>query len=226
MVYNTTDKIVVIFNGTVWKKPDGTTYLSCGWPVIVNHLAGSVAPVSKTVTYGTVKDIPGETALCWITRNLGADQQAVSKDDPTEASAGWYWQFNRKQGYTHDGATLTPAWTITSIDENANCQPADDPCTIELGSGWRIPTYTEWSNVDASGGWTNWTVAWNSALKLHAGGILDNAGTLLARGQNGYYWSSTQHSNTNGWTLILSSNDCGMSFENKAFGFTLRCVRE
>ena len=61
-------------------------------------MAGTVAPVDKTVTYGTVTNIPGETSKCWITSNLGADHQATAVNDATEASAGWYWQFNRHTG--------------------------------------------------------------------------------------------------------------------------------
>ena len=118
----------------------------------INHVAsGGVAPVDKTVTYGTVTNIPGETSKCWITSNLGADHQATAVNDATEASAGWYWQFNRMQGYKHDGTTRTPNTTwITSINENLDWQAANDPCALELGNGWRIPTYTEWTNVDAS----------------------------------------------------------------------------
>ncbi len=82
---------------------------SCGASTItINHAAGAVAPVTKTVTYGTVTNIPGETSKCWITSNLGADHQASAVSDATEASAGWYWQFNRKQGYKHDGTTKRP----------------------------------------------------------------------------------------------------------------------
>ena len=82
----------------------------CGSSLIINHIAlGGVAPVNKTVTYGTTTNIPGEPTKCWITSNLGADHQAASVDDATEASAGWYWQFNREQGYKHVGSTLTPA---------------------------------------------------------------------------------------------------------------------
>ena len=138
---------------------------------MVNHVAGTVAPVSKTVTYGTVTNIPGATTKCWITSNLGADHQATAVSDATEASAGWYWQFNRKQGYKHDGTTRTPntAW-ITSINESSDWITANDPCTSELGSGWRLPTSTEWSNVDASGSWMDWFIPWISGLKLHAAG--------------------------------------------------------
>ncbi len=127
--------------------------LSCGNSFTKNHTVGTVAPVSKTVTYGTVTNIPGETSKCWITRNLGATQQANTVSDATEASAGWYWQFNRKQGYQNTGGTsVTPSWTITSISETSDWLTVYDPCNIELGSAWRIPTYTEWYNVDNTGG--------------------------------------------------------------------------
>jgi hypothetical protein len=186
-----------------------------------------VAPVTKTVTYGTVTNIPGESSKCWITQNLGADQQAIQVYDSTEASAGWYWQFNRMQGYKHDGTTLTPAWTITSIDENSDWLAANDPCTLELGNGWRLPSSTEWTNVDASGGWTNMNSPWNSALKIHAAGYVnDITSTLYNRGSFGYYWSSSQNDNIWGKSLYFNSASCMVPGFYKASGFSSRCLRE
>ena len=198
---------------------------SCGSSITINHIAGSIAPVTKTVTYGTVTNIPGETSKCWITSNLGADHQATAVNDATEASAGWYWQFNRKQGHKHDGITLTPSWTITSISENLVWQPVSDPCTLELGSGWRIPTSSEWSNVDAIGNWTNWNGPWNSGLKLHASGYLGGSdGMLNQRGISGPFWSSSQDDYSNGKYLAIDNSNCYMSISNKADGFPLRCI--
>ncbi len=200
----------------------------CGTSTLtVNHLAGSVAPISKTVTYGTVTNIPGEPNKCWITSNLGADHQATAVSDATEASAGWYWQFNRKQGYKHDGTTLTPAWTITSINESSDWLTANDPCTSELGAGWRLPTSTEWTNVDATGNWTTWTGPWASGLKLHAAGYLSvGDGSLYGRGSNGNYWSSSQNNSDNGWYLYFYSGGSFMNYYYKADGFSVRCLRD
>jgi len=200
----------------------------CGSPIIINHTAGAVAPVSKSVTYGTVTNIPGATTKCWITSNLGADHQATSVDDASEASAGWYWQFNRKQGYKNDGSADTPAWTITNISENSDWLTANDPCTSELGSGWRLPTSTEWSNANAFGNWTDWTGPWDSGLKLHAVGFLANSNGLLGyRGSYGHYWSSTQGSSNNlGWGLNFHSGDSSMGYSNKADGFSVRCITD
>jgi hypothetical protein len=201
----------------------------CGYSTItINHVAGAVAPVTKTVTYGTVTSIPGETSKCWITSNLGADHQATAVDDATEASAGWYWQFNRKRGYKNDGSIVTPSWTITGISENFDWITANDPCAIELGVGWRIPAYTEWFNADASGTWTNWDGPWNSGLKLHAAGsLLPSDGFLTLRGTVGYYWSSKQAGITDqGWGLAFGSANSVVSNYNKAQGNTLRCIKE
>jgi len=228
-VYDLSSHCMRYYNGTKWSRCMGFYAFTCGELITINHVAGAVAPVTKTVTYGTVTNIPGEITKCWITRNLGASQQATAVNDATEASAGWYWQFNRKQGYKHDGTTRTPNTTwITSISENSDWTAANDPCTLELGSGWRIPTKTEWENVDASGNWTNWNGPWNSGLKMHAAGyIYGGDGSLSGRGSYGNYWSSIQGSSvTEGHNLNFLSGLCDMNNSYKAHGLSLRCLRD
>lgn len=201
----------------------------CGNPVTINHIAGNVAPVDKIVTYGTVNNIPGEPSKCWITSNLGSDHQATAVSDATEASAGWYWQFNKKQGYKHDGTTRTPNTTwINSISENSDWTTVNDPCNLELGSVWRIPTYTEWYNLDITGGWNNWNGPWNSALKLHAAGHLYyNGGSVEYRGSIGDNWSNKQLDATIGRNLHFSSSYCFMGTGNsKADAIALRCIKD
>ncbi len=201
----------------------------CVSSITINHVAGTVAPVTKTVTYGIVGNIPGATTKCWITRNLGATNQATLVSDPSETSAGWYWQFNHKQGFRHDGTVRTPATTwIVGISESSDWVAANDPCTIELGSNWRIPTSSEWINVDASGGWTTWTGPWNSALKMHAAGYLyDLNGSLTNRGSVGIYWSSTQFDATIGWGLYFDSSSSGLAYNGyKSYGLSTRCIKD
>ena len=199
---------------------------TCGSNLTISHVAGVVAPVSKTVTYGTVTNIPGETSKCWITSNLGSDHQATDVNDATEASAGWYWQFNRKQGYKHDGTAVTPSWTITAINENSDWTAANDPCTIELGSSWRIPTSAEWFNVDAGGSWTNWSGPWNSGLKLHAAGyVRDSDGSISERGLIGHNWSSTQTAGTYASHMYFQGASSNIDNTSKAHAFSLRCIK-
>jgi len=200
----------------------------CGDSFVMYHYAGAVAPVTKTVTYGTVNGIPGEPDKCWITQNLGADHQATAVDDATEASGGWYWQFNLRQGYQFLGTTLTPSWTITTINQISDWTANNDPCAIEIGAGFRIPTYDEWNNVDIAGSWTDWSGPWTSALKLHAAGYLDySSGWLTTPGSIGTYWSSLGNSNALwGWTLDFSSTHSYIYSWEMAYGFSVRCIRD
>jgi hypothetical protein len=227
MVFNLSTGKPIYFDGVTWRNYNGTSNWSgCGDPIEVIHIRGTVAPVSKTISYGTVTGIPGEPDKCWITSNLGSDHQATAVDDATEPSAGWYWQFNRKQGYKHTGTTVTPAWNITFIDEDSDWMMANDPCAIELGAGWRIPTWTEWSNVAASDTWSNWNGPWDSALKMHAAGyISESDGSLVIRGTGGFYWSGIQETGTTGWYIILAISDVDQWHTYKASGYSVRCIK-
>jgi hypothetical protein len=218
------------YNGCGYSSPvtlTQSTDICCSNSFIINHVAGNVAPDTKTVTYGTVDGIPGEPYICWITSNLGSDHQATAVDDATEASAGWYWQFNREQGYKHDGTTLTPSSWSYGLDELYDWQTFNDPCRIVFGGNWRLPSQTEWINIDMTGGWTDWNGPWNSALKLHAAGYLnDYNGTLIGRGSTGYYWSSKSYGNEEGYHLGFYSTVCEVNHNDKDFGFSVRCLRE
>ena len=236
MAFNLADNKVYAYvaGAECWKELSFGTQIiappfTCGDAITVNHVAGSVAPVNKTVTYYTVTNVPGETTKCWITQNLGSDHQASAVNDATEASAGWYWQFNRMQGYKHDGTTRTPntVW-IQGIDESGDWQMTQNPCTIELGAGWRIPTWTEWENVKTSGGWTNWNGPWGSVLKMHAAGkLLQATGGLDSRGIQGVYWSSTQGSYTvSAINISFISTSVGVAYGDKAYGETIRCIKD
>lgn len=201
---------------------------TCGSSIEIAHVAGSVAPVTKTVTYGTVDGVPGAPSLCWITSNLGADNQAASVDDGSEASAGWYWQFNHQQGFKHDGSTRTPgtAW-VSGYNENTDWQPANDPCALLIGAGWRIPTVSEWNNVINAALWGDWSGPWSSLLKMHAAGYLqDSNGQCVYRGTNGVYWTSSQTGNTLASNLLFYNAACFIGNSNKANGFSIRCLTD
>jgi hypothetical protein len=197
----------------------------------IAHIAGfNGAPVSKKVLYHSVSSTLSGKAVCWLTQNLGADQQATLVTDATEASSGWYWQFNRSQGYKHDGTTRTPAttWT-TAITESTNWLSANDPCSLLLGSGWRLPNSIEWTNVDgAPQNWATGDDAYKSELKLHyAGYLVNTSGTVAYRGLVGDYFSSTSYNTQYGYNFILSSTWSNLSTGTlKAFGQSVRCLRD
>ena len=202
------------------------TAVAAASTLTINHTAGAVAPATVSITYGTVTTSLSGSNKIWITQNLGASVQAASATDATDAAAGWYWQFNRKQGYE---VGPTPAWNIDAISETSDWLAANDPCTLELGEGWRIPTQTEWTNADgAPQSWANYTATYNSVLKLHAAGYLNSSGALEgnSRGINGNYWSSTQNSSTLGMYLLLSTYRSDVFYGDKSNGYSLRCLKD
>jgi hypothetical protein len=218
--------------GTAY-SPQVNSFKICN-PFTVIHQAGlNGAPVSKTVTYGTVSSNISGAARCWITQNLGSDRQATSATDATEASAGWYWQFNRLQGYQHDGTTRTPsnAWTpwITPISESINWLPAQDPCVLLLGSGWRLPTGLELIAAEAPPqNWDTQADTYNSVLKIHGAGYISysGGGTLAARGAVGYYWSSTTGNNPSVGKGLYNSGAVNTGDIDKSLGLAVRCIRD
>jgi uncharacterized protein (TIGR02145 family) len=214
---------------------------SFGYSLVKSHVAGDVAPVTKTVLYETIQSVISGSSKCWITQNLGADNAAFTSTDATEESAGWYWQFNRKQGYSHNGSAKTPNydWTIYNND-NSNWNAANDPCTIMLGAGWRIPTTSEWQAVVTNNKWKTAGDAFNSNIHLHLSGIIarisDGNGLyhdeLKYRGNQGFYWTSTQNVSSPdlGSVLAMDPNNLQVTSANSGlFKFDaapLRCLKD
>ncbi len=195
----------------------------------IEHVAGSgrVAPVTKTITYELAYSTITGAKKCWLMQNLGSTRPPLSETDNSEDASGWYWQFGSKAGYEYKTSripfTLSATWTgrtLTNVDWSAN----EDPCTIELGTGWRIPTYAEWQTIAL-----NNVYAYGSAIKLHnAGQLLSNSGAVSKRGIGTYYWS--QDSNTStlafGFVIPIQQGNSNTSSENKNAGFSLRCIRD
>jgi hypothetical protein len=214
-----------------------TTACPCTWnnsaTYTVSHTAGSTAPISKTITYNQTQSSLSGTSVCWITQNLGADHQGTSVYDPSDAAGGWYWQFNRTQGYdiAEDGVTRTPnsAWN-SSINESSDWTAGNDPCTLLLGSGWRLPTISEWTSLNSNAGWHFIIDSYNSVFKIHASGYLRNTdGILQIRGINQCQpWSSNQNTATTGKSWYFGDDGVGNRLANplsKAYGRTVRCLK-
>jgi predicted lipoprotein with Yx(FWY)xxD motif len=197
-----------------------------GSTLTVTHTAGDVAPVTKTVTYKLVQTDLSGASKCWIAQNLGAERQGQLSTDFSEESAGWYWQFNRKQGYKHDGMDRFPLATwIVTISENSHWTAANDPCALLLGSGWRIPTQIEWETSIANLNRSNVT-PFNGVLRLHHSGYLDGGnGQIISRGLMSLYQLKNQASNSENY----KGNDAGIinwNFTNKNIAAPIRCIKD
>jgi hypothetical protein len=195
--------------------------------LLVNHITSrGVAPVAKTVIYNLAySTITGENK-CWLLQNLGSASAPASSTDNTEAAAGWYWQFGAKKGYQYTSSrTPSSAWPAQAL-VNTDWATGNDPCTIELGSGWRLPTYVEWQAVELAA--TNLSSLFNSELKMHAAGLLGLTGILGERGSTVHYWSNTSYSTTHARAYVIPtlSGRSTTSTNDKDAGFSVRCIRD
>ncbi len=223
----TTGNAITTYNSTV------VATSACPSTLVVTHTAGGIAPLTQTTTYKSVEiDLSSTngTKQCWLAQNLGATKQATSDTDDSNEAAGWYWQFNHKQGFVVNGSTRTPStsWTA-SIDQDSDWTFDNDPCRQLLGGSWRIPTRAEWIDADAfSGTWGTRSGAYGSIFKLHGAGYLSSSsGILTQRGGNGLYWTSTQNSTTRGHSVYLSTTSTTVGgTDSKAYAFAIRCLTD
>ncbi len=223
--------------GTAYGNQQSFTTFVCGNNLSHGYILGITPSSSASFsdrTYSTIQatwiGIGGDK--CWTKMNLGATEEATSSTDSDANRAGWYFQFNRQQGYFHDGLQVTPSWTITNIDENSDWTISTDPCRLIFGGSWRIPSKSEIENFRiastssggmGSGGLNN---AFNSSLKLHAAGVLGGSGSLSWRGTNGYYFSNLQYNNGFAWFLTIGSTLSFFDYSNKTNGMPIRCIKD
>jgi len=229
---NTADQIVV-------KQADGT---------LAVRSAASLA--ESTGNYGTV--VNPITGKVWLDRNLGATQEATSSTD--FASYGDLYQWGRNadghqtivwtSSTTSDGAeqssekstqasnyfttgglfiTGSSNW-LSNVETHmwSGTAAENNPCP----SGFRVPTAAEWEQERLSWSSNNAAGAFASPLKLPLAGFRSNSnGSLNTVGSDGYYWSSTGNG-ANARFLDLNGSFAVMSTLNRAYGFSVRCLKD
>jgi uncharacterized protein (TIGR02145 family) len=124
--------------------------------------------------------------------------------------------------------------------------PALDPCKAAdnglEGSNWRVPTQTEWAQIQSNNTWiwqdggANGTSGYQLkpggankpiALFLPAAGHRGrNGGAQSSVGAYGEYWSSTPTS-TNSYSMYFNSGSINAATTNlRSHGFSVRCISE
>lgn len=163
----------------------------------------------------------------WLGWNLGATQEPESFSSDNPESAGWYFQFNHRQGIYPDVPNDEKVAQHIAGQNSGPQDPEldsdwinDDPCAQLLNDEWRIPTEAEWEAVAAANA--------EAELNLHNSGyILGNISFLSELGSEGFFWSSTQASgaNTGVFAGLNESNEhIYFSSELMWSAMPLRCI--
>ena len=108
-------------------------------------------------------------------------------------------------------------------------------------AGYHVPTEVEWVTADAAAfgsgngtngatttGWDNYTETYESALKLPSAGLRNRTNGLLNnQGTSGFCWSSAvSRAEGDARFLFFSSTAAYASGNNRAYGYSVRCLKD
>ncbi|MCH8555033.1 MAG: hypothetical protein LAT76_07740 [Schleiferiaceae bacterium] len=218
-------------SGTVATYPPGTVHCNS----------------TPTVVVDVTNPITGKT---WMDRNLGASQAATSSTDSLAYGDLYQWGRGADGHQCRNSLTTT---TLSSIDQPghgsfiiASSSPNDwrSPQNINLWqgvngvnnpcpSGYRLPTYPELQFERQSWSTNNSTGAFSSAVKWAMAGKRNPFNGLIEDiGLQGILWSSSHTVPSTGQTgtgslfISFSPNHSGNGFILRAFGHSVRCIKD
>jgi hypothetical protein len=231
---------LLAYNHAVRIVSDGS-----GWHVL-EEVGKENKDISGCGTYFdfTWRDVTNpSTGLTWMDRNLGAQRVALSKTD--DKAYGDYYQWGRAAD-GHQCRTSSTTATNSSDDtpgdalfitegsspydwrssQNDNLWQGVDGTNNPCPGGYRLPTETEIDNEHLTWSSDDYDGAFGSVLKLPVAGYRDeNDGLLKGVGARGDYRSSTV-SSTNSRHLYFGSSSANMNTNYRAFGFSVRCLKD
>ena len=215
------------YNGTSW----------------VNMVGDDAAPLTFNFNGLTYQEVTSSTTgEIWLDRNLGATQVATSSTDAD--SYGDLYQWGRNTDGHQIRTSTSVSGPVASGDEGANfikndttpydwltvqddtrwgaTKTANDPCP----TGFRVPTESELDAERVLFATNNAAGAFASVLKLPVAGYRRySTGVLTLVGSYGFYWSSTV-SGTFASYLNFGSSSASMHSNPRAYGYTVRCIKE
>ena len=257
---NATHELTVNFNRNLNTQAKGKNKADAPTATLYVIFTYNGTQYQKSITV-TVQDcaccgamIDGGKWLTFACHNLGAD---ISLDpmNPNYNNAGGKglhgakYKFGNKtpvltmaQDQSNAGANPTGTWSSANPHQaSGDWNPANDPCTHELGGSWRLPSQSEWAqviktqnnNISYHGNWTAGNDNYSSGLKVGdrlflpaAGWRVFDDGRVYHRGYAGAYWSSTQNSGHGHNLSFYNGYTSPAGDANRTYGFSVRCVAD
>jgi len=206
--------------------------------------------ISKTHT--TVRGADGNI---WLQQNLGSTQVATTMTDANSYGDVYQWgrwndghekrtsttttvpTTNNPSGLTTtsnsfiigsstdwwDGGSLTDTWSAVS-SANTSVTEGCDPCKA-IGTGWVMPTETDWTGIKTAESISNPATAFASNLKLPASGYRSSStGNYTFVDQRGYYWSSTTSTLGGKYFYVGSTIANPSAGAMRGQGHAVRCI--
>jgi hypothetical protein len=222
-----------------------------------NYYIRAYATNSVGTSYGnelsfttlSINTVVGANGRIWMDRNLGASRVANSSTDVQ--SFGDLYQWGRgADGHQKRNSATTTTLSTTDVPGNGNfilapSFPNDWRSSLNINlwqgkngtnnpcpSGFRLPTFEEWTAEVISWSSKNSVGAFASPLKLPMGGNRDRGnGSFKDVGTMGGYWSSTVNDPTSNFRssfrLFISSNTATMYDPwLRADGMSVRCIKD
>ena len=182
------------------------------------------------------------TGRIWMDRNLGASRAATSSTD--EEAFGHLYQWGRgTDGHQLRASSTTDALSSSNTPghdkfivvesqpydwrnpQNGNLWQGADGINNPCPCGFRLPTITEWMTERQSWSTNNAEGAYNSPLKLLMGGRRTNSGEITMVESIGNYWASNVNFGNSRY-LTFDNTAAGMNSFSRAFGLSVRCIKD
>lgn len=185
-------------------------------------------PEPPTPTITEYVDLCLPSGTLWATCNVGANAPEEYGNyfawGETEPKDNYSWSnyqycngsYNSLTKYCNDVSYGNNGFA----DNLTILQLEDDVATVNWGPDWHTPTPEEWQELyqNTTHQWTiqngvvgrRFTASCGNSIFLPAAGCL-NESSLIGEGSNGFYWSSSLHSDRPdyAWDFYFSSDDYG-----------------